>query len=338
LLGTIVPVNKLAYQIFIFIFSLNTVFAEVRLSEIWPESMAKGQFDELQLRYTVSNRLVLLTNSPWCLIDGQLLRLKKAPRRIGMDWWVGEELIDRLGLKRYNTYESKAITQAWMPPPVIVIDPGHGGKDPGAIGLGGSMEKDIVLDISKRVMALLKKRNLVVQSTRDKDVFVDLHERGEMSNRWRASVFVSIHANSHGSRDMEGYQLYRQNTEVSAASRSEYVRIRFPLPQFTPTPVAGKPQNFSNHVELFNWKDRESQSLSEDLHQHLQYRQSPVNTQPQKNLCVLRETMAPAILVEVDFVSNPEVEYKMGTSAWREKMAQDIVNGILSYLGMGPQS
>ena len=334
---TISNVKIFSAIFFILCFGSIGLRADVRLSEVWPESIAKGRFDELMLRYQVDDRLVLLVNSPWCMVNGELIELPSAPTRLGMDWWISDALVSKLKLPKVAK-PLPAPEVKWLPPPVVVIDPGHGGKDPGAIGIGGMREKDIVLDISKRVAALLSKKNVVVRFTRNNDVFVDLHDRAEMSNRWKASVFVSIHANAHSSREMQGYQLYRQNNDVSAQSRASLVKIHFPLPQYLPTPVAGKTPAPNNHEQLFLWKDRESNLLSQDLHQQMAYRKSSAKTQPEKNLCVLRETMAPAILVEVDFISNPSVEYNMGTGAWREKMALEIVNGILAYLGMGPQS
>ena len=339
-LRTIFDVKNLAILFLTLILGTMSLWSEVRLSEVWPESISKGRFDDLELRYQVNQRLVLLVNSPWCMVDGIMVELPSPPRRLGMDWWVPEFLVSRLNLPKSIPSETiRAPAEIrWVAPPVVVIDPGHGGKDPGAIGIGGMREKDVVLDVSKRVVALLSRKNIVVRLTRDNDEFVDLHERGEMSNRWRASVFVSIHANSHSSRDMEGYQLFRQSDDASIQSRANFVKIRFPLSQYLPTPVSGKQKAPSSHEQLFIWKDRESKLLSDDLQQQLAYRRSSAKTQPQKNLCVLRETMAPSVLVEIDFVSNPSVEYKMGTNAWREKMATDIVNGILSYLGIGPQS
>jgi N-acetylmuramoyl-L-alanine amidase len=280
-----------------------------------------------------------MASSKMCLVNGELVTLPRAPMPLSHgDWMVPESLIDRLGFSKPRASIRNPSSSWGRPMPVIVIDAGHGGKDPGAIGVGGTMEKDVVLDISRRVVARLKRERVTVRMTRDEDHFVDLHKRCEMSNAWRATVFVSIHCNAHGKREIEGYQLYRQSPSVSFKARADDVRNRFPLPQYTPIPKMNEQLNFSNHEKLFQWKDRESTTLSGTIHRKMQYRQSKVTTEPQKNLCVLRETMAPSVLVEVDFVSNPSVEIKMGLSSWREKMAEDIVRGILSYLGIGPQS
>ncbi|MUL36995.1 N-acetylmuramoyl-L-alanine amidase [Gloeocapsopsis dulcis] len=94
--------------------------------------------------------------------------------------------------------------------PVVVIDPGHGGKDPGAIGIGGLQEKQVILPISKQIAAILEKEGIKVVMTRDLDYFVDLAPRVAIAERANADVFVSIHANSMGlSRpDVNGLETY----------------------------------------------------------------------------------------------------------------------------------
>jgi N-acetylmuramoyl-L-alanine amidase len=315
------------------------MMGELRLSEVWPQAMTQGRYDDLGLKFTVGQRLTIMPSSLWCLVDGQPFKLTEPAKALAHgDWILPESLVSKLGLEKPKMIAPGLGLSSWAQRPVIVIDPGHGGKDPGAIGMGGLMEKDVVLDVSKRVVARLRRENVVVHMTRQDDRFIGLHERGEMSNRWRATVFVSIHCNSHGKRELEGYQLYRQSENVSFKARADIVRSKFPLPQYTPIPKTQDHLSFNSHEELFRWKDKESTILSRNIHQEMQYRKSKVTTQPKKNLCVLRETMAPSILVETDFVSNPKVELQMNMSQWREKMAEDIVRGILSYLGMGPQS
>ena len=319
--------------------AISGLCADVRLSEVWPQAVSEGRFDDLGLKFTVGQKLVLMASSKMCLVNGELVSLPTAPRPLAHgDWMIPESLIEKLGFSNPQSTLTNTFSSWGSPLPVIVIDPGHGGKDPGAIGVGGTLEKDVVLDISRRVVARLKRERVTVHMTRNEDHFVDLHKRCEMSNAWRATVFVSIHCNAHSKREIEGYQLYRQSPSVSFKARADDVRHKFPLPQYAPIPKMNEQLNFANHEQLFQWKDRESTTLSGTIHRKMEYRKSKVNTQPQKNLCVLRETMSPSVLVEVDFVSNPSVEVKMGLSSWREKVAEDIVLGILSYLGIGPQS
>jgi len=80
----------------------------------------------------------------------------------------------------------------------VVIDPGHGGKDPGAIGIGGLQEKNVILPISLEVTRILQQQGIDVRLTRDSDFFVTLQGRTDLANRIDADLFVSIHANSMG--------------------------------------------------------------------------------------------------------------------------------------------
>lgn len=93
---------------------------------------------------------------------------------------------------------------------LVIIDPGHGGKDPGAVGIGSIQEKQIVLSISQQVTRILEKQGIQVRMTRDSDYFVSLEGRSEMANRLNADVFVSIHANSAGAgkTGVSGYETY----------------------------------------------------------------------------------------------------------------------------------
>ena len=102
--------------------------------------------------------------------------------------------------------------------PVVVIDPGHGGKDSGAIGIGGFHEADIVLSISQQVARLLEQRGIQVVMTRDRDYFIELATRVEISKRVDADVFVSIHANSINNRpDVNGLETYYFGSGASLA-------------------------------------------------------------------------------------------------------------------------
>jgi len=102
---------------------------------------------------------------------------------------------------------------------VVIIDPGHGGKDSGAIGIGGVLEKDIILPISVRVGQILQQNGLQVMMTRNSDYYVTLQGRVDMAERANADVFVSIHANSAGSSrpDVSGLEVYYYNNGVSLA-------------------------------------------------------------------------------------------------------------------------
>ena len=90
----------------------------------------------------------------------------------------------------------------------IIIDAGHGGKDPGALGRGNIKEKNIVLDIAQRLKKILKGRGIKVKMTRDRDNFVSLQKRTEIASRSKADLFISIHANSSPTRSVYGLEVF----------------------------------------------------------------------------------------------------------------------------------
>ncbi|NEO02403.1 MAG: N-acetylmuramoyl-L-alanine amidase, partial [Moorea sp. SIO3I7] len=111
---------------------------------------------------------------------------------------------------------------------VVVIDAGHGGKDPGAIGLGGIQEKDVNLSISRQVEALLEKQGIQVVMTRSDDRFISLNGRVQVAERTDADLFVSIHANAIGGKrpDVNGLETYYYSTGQSLAQTIHYTILR----------------------------------------------------------------------------------------------------------------
>ncbi len=327
---------------------LGAVRAEI-LEQTWPEARG-ARYDEIGLRYIVGGRLALIPGSRWCRVGANLRELSRAPQATpaGMD--VPADLVALLRLEGWLTQAAPA--PATTPPkpvptapvtyPVVVLDAGHGGNDPGAHGMLGLDEKHVNLDLVKRVRNQLEGRPLIVKLTRTEDVRIDLYDRCDMANRLRASVFVSVHCNTLSKRERIGYIVFEYSGEVSARQRSELrngdsppLSQRFPLAEYMPLGRAGPPP-VRTHEDLFRWKDQESRKLADAIETFLRHRPANGPTRISENFAVLRGTMAPAVLVETDFLSNPAVEAQMGQESWRDAMARDIANGILRYLGLEP--
>jgi N-acetylmuramoyl-L-alanine amidase len=174
----------------------------------------------------------------------------------------------------------------------LVIDPGHGGTDPGAVGKSGLKEKECTLYISKKVKELLKNKNVTVEMTRDDDSYVTLEERANYANLKGARYFVSIHINSAEVDTAEGTEVYALN------------------------------------------KGGEGEKLSavilEKMVSNLQLKNRGVKY---ANFTVLKQTNMPAILVEVCFISNIEEEALLKDDDFKNKVAANIANGFLRYIG-----
>ncbi len=178
---------------------------------------------------------------------------------------------------------------------LVTIDPGHGGKDPGAIGLDGLREVDVILPISLRVSKILQEKGVATQLTRDSDYFVGLDERVVMSRKAGASIFVSIHANSIDNRpDVNGLETYHYHRGLELANIVH-----------------------SNIIGVLG-EDRDEPLLDRGVRS--------------ARFLVLRKSDIPAILVEVGYLTSPTESIKLNSEKYQERMADAIAQGILEYL------
>ncbi|HEV8662649.1 MAG TPA: N-acetylmuramoyl-L-alanine amidase [Candidatus Methylomirabilis sp.] len=228
----------------------------------------------------------------------------------------------------------------------IVIDPGHGGRDPGAIGSGGLREKDVVLDIALRLEKLIKSRlGLAVILTRREDVFISLEERTAIANRAKADFFLSIHVNAAPKSRAIGFETYFLSKEPSDSdARASAIRENVPL---TEEGLAGKGQD---SVKAILWDmayalyTRESAALAgmmlEELDKILNVNNRGVKSGP---FFVLMGAAMPSALVEVAFISNAQEERKLQGESYRQRVAEALLQGIVKFrtryekrLGIGP--
>ncbi len=215
----------------------------------------------------------------------------------------------------------------------IVVDPGHGGGDPGAMTRGGLSEKDITLDIAVRLAALLRGGNLFgVVLTRDRDESVSLEKRVEIANREKADLFVSIHVNSIPLPEQFGVETYYLGTSRDPAAlrlaHAENSGSGYSLSDFK-TLLEGV------YVDV---RHDESRRLAEDMQNGL-YRRLHVVTPELENrgvktapLVVLVGTQMPAILAEVSCISNGGEARRLSTPAYRQEIAQALRAGVESYV------
>lgn len=215
----------------------------------------------------------------------------------------------------------------------IVIDPGHGGKDPGCIGKKGTYEKDIVLDICARLKKLLlQNKGLEIILTRETDIFVPLEYRVKIANQKKADIFISVHANSYPNRKRAGVETYYLNfsrdpdvLEVAARENATVTK------------------NISRLGEILEEIIRTSKLLeSRDLANRIQKNlvtRLTLKYPGIKNLgvkggpfWVLKGGEMPSILVEISHLSNPLEEERLNTPQYRQAVAQGIYEGILQYI------
>ncbi len=215
----------------------------------------------------------------------------------------------------------------------VVIDAGHGGKDPGAIGPTGLREKDVVLKISKKVASRLKKDlGCQVILTRKKDRFLPLTQRTAIANAKKADLFVSIHANAAPSRRARGVETYFLNFALDKEAMRVAARENA-----TSTKSIGDLKNILNDI-MKNAKVDESSRLASyvqrEVVKNLRKKYSNVKSKGVKQapFFVLIGARMPSVLVEVSFISNRKEEERLKSNRYLDRVAEGIVNGIKSYI------
>lgn len=215
----------------------------------------------------------------------------------------------------------------------IVIDPGHGGHDTGTIGPNGLEEKELVLDVSRRLGKLLQGRlGADVVYTRKDDTFIPLETRTAVANQEQADLFVSIHANSSRDSDARGVETYYLNfttnaTALEVAARENAVSDK----------SIHELQDLVKKIALKE-KIEESREFASDvqrsLHSGLALRQPGIRDRGVKKapFIVLIGANMPSILAEISFVSNPADERKLETPEYRQRIAESLYKGIAKYV------
>jgi N-acetylmuramoyl-L-alanine amidase len=216
----------------------------------------------------------------------------------------------------------------------VVIDAGHGGKDSGALGISGMKEKDVVLDVARRVKKAFEASGVQVLMTRDSDVFVTLADRTAMASRPDVDLFVSIHANANRARGANGIEVYYMGT-FSREDRTEDQRMRNEKKLGALFNMRGDSPDIKMIVMdmLYEFKRAFSSGLSEAIMRGFQ-REMPRRNRGSKpgRFFVLRNTLIPAVLVEVGFVTNPKEAALLKDGAYRQRLADSITKSTLGYI------
>ena len=217
----------------------------------------------------------------------------------------------------------------------IVIDPGHGGKDPGAIGPRGALEKNITLDIALKLEKILKARtDLKVVLTRNKDVFVPLYERGKIANRAGGKLFVSIHCNANKNHRVNGFAVYflspARNDQALKVALLENAAI-----EYEDDPAKYQELTDENYI-LLSMTQSNNVRLSEDfgavilesVGQNIDIKNQGLD---QAGFYVLYGANMPAVLVETAFISNRAEEEKLRSKKFRQSYAEALAESIIKF-------
>jgi N-acetylmuramoyl-L-alanine amidase len=211
----------------------------------------------------------------------------------------------------------------------VVIDAGHGGHDTGSIGPTGLAEKDLVLDVAKRLQSLIESQlGAEVVMTRESDTFVPLESRTQLANDEKADLFLSIHANSSPEKSVRGVETFFLNlntqsrdalstaTRENAASEKKIHELQDLLQKIVLNDKADESRELATHVQ-------QAMSKRGNAGSNRGVKQAP--------FVVLIGATMPSVLAEISFISNPDEEKRLKVSEYRQQIAESLFQGIKSY-------
>ncbi|HEU4748522.1 MAG TPA: N-acetylmuramoyl-L-alanine amidase [Gemmatimonadaceae bacterium] len=318
-------------------------------------------------------RLELADGIPFARLDTLMIPLSRPPVVRGgflhLPYQLVSEIIPRYGggyfydrpareLRTFSTIVRRAPAQ--RPPPVaaarprppvtrptekriVVIDPGHGGRDQGMSGPIGSspwfIEKDVVLAMGKKLAAALRREGIDAVMTRTTDTLIALSDRGHIANRSRGDVFISLHVNAPGSRNASGARERGFETYFLAEARTADARrveqmeneaVKFETGADAPK---GDPLSFIITDMAQNEHLRESSELAQTIQLGLiDVHPGPNRGVNQANFAVLRGSYMPAVLIELGFGTNRSEATFLSDDANQTRLAKRIADSVIAYL------
>ncbi len=224
---------------------------------------------------------------------------------------------------------------------IVALDPGHGGEDPGAIGPGGTREKDVVLQIAQRLRDRINQQaNMRAYLTRDADFFVPLHIRVQKARKIQADLFISIHADAFFTERPQGASVFALSDKGASSSAARWIADK---------------ENSADLVGGLNIKAKDAQvqktlldmSTSAQISDSLKLGSAMLGEigavgklhKPQveqAGFAVLKAPDIPSVLVETAFISNPDEEIKLRSEAYQVQLADALMRGISRYFARNP--
>lgn len=224
---------------------------------------------------------------------------------------------------------------------IVALDPGHGGEDPGAIGPGGTREKDVVLQIAHRLRDRINQQpNMRAYLTRDADFFVPLHVRVQKARRVQADLFISIHADAFFTARPQGASVFALSEKGASSSAARWIADK---------------ENSADLVGGVNVKAKDAQvqkalldmSTTAQINDSLKLGSAMLGEignvgklhKPrveQASFAVLKAPDIPSVLVETAFISNPDEEARLRSEAYQTQLADALMRGITRYFARNP--
>lgn len=284
----------------------------VRIGEVAEfYGLSKGATQERTLEMSAGKRSLRLTR------DSRLVEIN------GVNYWLSFAILQRDGEFWVSRMDlGKTIEPVFRPELVqglrgfttVILDPGHGGRDRGAVG-PYEVEKNFALDVARRVRDELQKAGLRVLMTRNNDSFVELYDRADLANSKVNSIFVSLHFNASPNLGATGLEIFSVSPRGSPSTEYDEVLVRDMV------------QEYGNENEV------QSFALAHAIYHAMRGAplEMPDRGVKRARFAVLRLTKMPAVLVEGGFLTNRNDARLVANTAWRDKYARAIATGILEF-------
>ena len=280
------------------------------------------------------HKINLTVGDTLVLVDGNPTHLKHPvdiyQGTIVVPYKFKDQIIDSLFKEFYPARKTYALRPAFKK---IVIDAGHGGGDPGAIGRSGLREKDINLDIAKRLVQLLRSSGVDVVMTRSTDKLIPLARRVEIANNAHADLFISIHTNANRVRSLSGFEVYYVSPYLDDSKRA-LLAAQKAKPDFDSSCFASNSLDLKAMLwdMIYTYNRAESIDLArficKTIDRDLNIRIIGIKG---ARFEVLREVRMPALLIEIGFLSNYNEERMLRNTYYRQRIVESIAEGINNY-------
>lgn len=280
-----------------------------------------GQYLGMQA-YWLKGHKTFRLRSQWTTVDvaknSRMLWINRLPIYLGFPTVVSEQRLYLSQADFRHVLKPLLTPQVFEASPAvrrIVLDAGHGGKDSGACNhTYGLMEKDLALDVTRRLKALLEGADFEVVMTRDRDVYIPLGQRPQIANRAKADLFVSVHFNAAASTAASGFESFALTPQFQASSKYQRPTgkdaIRYPGNEYDP------------------WNALITYHLERALVQRLG---GPDRGMKRARWAVLKNLECPGVLTELGFISHAETARKLRSPTYRQMLAQALFEGIVAY-------
>ena len=297
---------------------------------------SEGRIYHMRVPLLLSEAQILLPAGGVVIIIERLLKLYVSWEYVNATFntYKGPKPVKRLDQQQ----REKQITIPRHSVKTVIIDAGHGGKDPGGIGYNKIKEKDIVLKVAKELERELKGRlrGMEVIITRDKDIFLSLEERSEIANSANPinnPIYISIHANVSFNTNTRGYESFYLSLEPYNDDAREVASMENSVLEFEIENYNDYLQEIINRIVDIEYR-RESMKLAELIQEGLE--ENVRNESPNRGVksaffYVLKAVKMPSVLVEIGFVTNPEESSMLQTKEYAEKVAKGIADGIEDF-------